>query len=304
MCRVFPAYDTLIVTVFVVFVILNLPLTLVFTDCVMVRVQVRALLNVANFVPRMAQPPLIDHFTVAFLAGLTMEVRGTIRFFAKRFVTVVDPFEVVPVVAAATPQLMPFTRTQITLDARAPWPRTRYLVETEGHKRTVARPFAPVETVGVVEQPAFRTPCAVTSLVRSDVAETLPQSELRVAVELINPPVSMSEHTVSTVPTKPATGTLPESCTDTSSETPEPDVLIRSIACVEGSASGAGTCTVAMKGIVAVSLIEVKLWFNVWLISPSSYTIDASKTDDRIRGANDLNCTLPLLPVMYDGAAV
>ena len=111
----------------------------------------------------------------------------------------------------ATPQLRPLTRTQITLDASAPWPRTRYFVETEGQRRIVARPFAPVEMVGVDEQLAFRTPCALTSRVPSEVAETFPQSVVRVAAELINPPVSISEHTVSTVPTKPDTGMLPAS---------------------------------------------------------------------------------------------
>lgn len=208
MCHQLPCYFTLILTVFVDFVTLYLPLTFVFTDCVMVRVQVRTLLSVASFVPRMAHPPLMDHLTVAFFDGLIIEVSGTRRWREYDFVVTL---EVVGVDACATPQLRPLTRTQITFDASAPWPRTRYFIETDGQRRTVARPFAPVETVGVVAQPDFRTPCAVTSLVRSEVAETLPQSDVRLAVELINPPVSMSEHTVSTVPTKPATGTLPES---------------------------------------------------------------------------------------------
>ena len=59
--------------------ILTLPLTFALTDWVIVNVHVRFLLNVANFVPRIAQPPLTDHFTTEFLAGLMMEVRGRTR---------------------------------------------------------------------------------------------------------------------------------------------------------------------------------------------------------------------------------
>jgi hypothetical protein len=81
-CRTKPDYDTLILTVRDFFVVVNLPLTLFFTDSVNVRVHVFALDLVAKFFPLIAQPPLTFHETAAFFAGLIMEVNGTIRFFA------------------------------------------------------------------------------------------------------------------------------------------------------------------------------------------------------------------------------
>jgi len=219
-------------------------------------------------------------FGIDTFAVLLMVVKDvTLPFFiTATFETTVVVFEPVLTDDEETPHGTLFTRTQIVLEAIAPVPRTRYLVDDDGQITKVAFPFEPVFATIIAEHPAlvFTRIARTIAALLIELVDTPPFAQMveTLSVDPTSPPCSQlePEFTGSTDWDTPEIGALSSSTKSVSIVTPPVESVLMSVSGVDGSASvsfagvvgsasGNVALMLAINDIATVSVRELNVHF-------------------------------------------